>query len=317
MERAVGAWAGHCPPGRGSQSRPDPRHPAGVAPGKRPRLTPNPAILVTDKGGIMPFGTPGGDVQIQAMLQVLLNVMHFGMDPQSAIEAPRVASYSFPSCLRHSSIFPAGWRWRGGLTNDAQRTGGTRTPSSGLAGLDVAGRIGGSNSHRSRDGDDGCCRGPPPASLRHRDLTRPRTLPARPARVRLPVRVETGEGMRNAADVGDRFFHQIRRRGGREMQVDGVRQSAKTSLDFRRERVIGATGGEDPHGIVGDLGAHPVPLSLNRHTVQLCAEIFQPMQRQDGQIGAGGTVKTDPPPTFSISATTVASSGPVQTKPPP
>jgi gamma-glutamyltranspeptidase/glutathione hydrolase len=77
-----------------------------VAPGKRPRLTPNPAILVTDKGGVMPFGTPGGDVQIQAMLQVLLNVMHFGMDPQSAIEAPRVASYSFPSSFAPFEYFP-------------------------------------------------------------------------------------------------------------------------------------------------------------------------------------------------------------------
>jgi gamma-glutamyltranspeptidase/glutathione hydrolase len=97
---------GITPSGRGSQSRPDPRHPAGVAPGKRPRLTPNPALLVTDKGGVMPFGTPGGDVQIQAMLQVLLNVMHFGMDPQSAIEAPRVASYSFPSSFAPFEYFP-------------------------------------------------------------------------------------------------------------------------------------------------------------------------------------------------------------------
>ncbi len=97
---------GIAPSGRGSQSRPDPRHPAGVAPGKRPRLTPNPALLLTNKGGVMPLGTPGGDVQIQAMLQVLLNVMHFGMDPQSAIEAPRVASYSFPSSFAPFEYFP-------------------------------------------------------------------------------------------------------------------------------------------------------------------------------------------------------------------
>jgi len=97
---------GITPSGRGSQSRPDPAHPAGVAPGKRPRLTPNPAMLVTRDGGVMPFGTPGGDVQIQAMLQVLLNVMHFGMDPQSAIEAPRVASYNFPSSFAPFEYFP-------------------------------------------------------------------------------------------------------------------------------------------------------------------------------------------------------------------
>jgi gamma-glutamyltranspeptidase/glutathione hydrolase len=92
--------------GRGSQSRPDPRHPSGVAPGKRPRLTPNPALLVTAEGGVMPFGTPGGDVQVQAMLQVLLNHFHFRMELQEAIEAPRVASYSFPSSFAPFEYFP-------------------------------------------------------------------------------------------------------------------------------------------------------------------------------------------------------------------
>jgi gamma-glutamyltranspeptidase / glutathione hydrolase len=98
---------GIIPSGRGSQSRPDPAHPSGVAPGKRPRLTPNPAMMVTESGGVMPFGTPGGDVQIQAMLQVLLNKMQFGMELQQAIEAPRVASYSFPSSFAPFEYFPA------------------------------------------------------------------------------------------------------------------------------------------------------------------------------------------------------------------
>ncbi len=97
---------GITPSGRGSQSRADPRHPAGVAPGKRPRLTPNPAMVLTADGGVMPFGTPGGDVQTQAMLQVLLNVLHFGMDLQTAIEAPRVASFSFPSSFAPFEYFP-------------------------------------------------------------------------------------------------------------------------------------------------------------------------------------------------------------------
>jgi gamma-glutamyltranspeptidase/glutathione hydrolase len=97
---------GFVPSQRGSQSRPDPAHPAGVAPGKRPRLTPNPALVVTADGGVMPLGTPGGDVQIQAMLQVLLNVLQFGMDLQTAIEAPRVASYSFPSSFAPFEYFP-------------------------------------------------------------------------------------------------------------------------------------------------------------------------------------------------------------------
>ena len=42
----------------------------------------------------MPIGSPGGDVQPQAMLQVLLNVSVFGMTMQEAVEAPRFASAS-------------------------------------------------------------------------------------------------------------------------------------------------------------------------------------------------------------------------------
>jgi gamma-glutamyltranspeptidase/glutathione hydrolase len=98
---------GIVPSARGTQSRPDPNHPSGVAPGKRPRLTPNPAILVRDDGAVMPFGAPGGDSQVQSMLQVLLNTFHFGMDIQEAIDAPRVRSSSFPSSFAPYSHYPA------------------------------------------------------------------------------------------------------------------------------------------------------------------------------------------------------------------
>jgi gamma-glutamyltranspeptidase/glutathione hydrolase len=87
---------GLCPSSRGSQSWTTPGHPSRMAPGKRPRLTPNPAMAVAPGRFVLPFGTPGGDVQSQAMLQVLLNILLFGMDPQDAIEHPRIASYSFP-----------------------------------------------------------------------------------------------------------------------------------------------------------------------------------------------------------------------------
>jgi gamma-glutamyltranspeptidase/glutathione hydrolase len=81
---------------RGSQSWLDQTHPSGLAPHKRPRLTPNPGLLLTADGRIMPYGTPGHDVQPQAMLQFLVNLLDYGMDVQEAIEMPRVASYSFP-----------------------------------------------------------------------------------------------------------------------------------------------------------------------------------------------------------------------------
>jgi len=97
---------GLIPSNRGSQSRPDPRHPAGVAPGKRPRLTPNPALAIRGRDQFLPFGTPGGDVQTQAMLQVLLNLFVFGQGVQSAIESPRFATYSFPSSFAPFEYYP-------------------------------------------------------------------------------------------------------------------------------------------------------------------------------------------------------------------
>lgn len=81
---------------RGAQSRIDPWYPNVAAPGKRPRLTPNPVLLTRDGAPYMAMGTPGTNVQPQAMLQVLLRTELFGMAPQQAVEAPRVASYSFP-----------------------------------------------------------------------------------------------------------------------------------------------------------------------------------------------------------------------------
>jgi len=97
---------GIIPSPRGSQSWGDPRHPSGVAPGKRPRLTPSPAIAIQPGRMKMPFGTPGGDVQTQAMLQVFLNIHLFGMDVQQAVEAPRVASYSYPSSFEPHAYHP-------------------------------------------------------------------------------------------------------------------------------------------------------------------------------------------------------------------
>jgi gamma-glutamyltranspeptidase / glutathione hydrolase len=88
---------GLCPSSRGSQSWAVAGHPSCIAPGKRPRLTPNPAIVICDDGRLIPLGTPGGDVQCQAMLQVLLNRLLFRMECQEAVEAPRFATFSFPN----------------------------------------------------------------------------------------------------------------------------------------------------------------------------------------------------------------------------
>jgi gamma-glutamyltranspeptidase/glutathione hydrolase len=91
---------------RGSQGWLDPGHASAVAPGKRPRLTPSPALILGPGGEVTAFGTPGGDVQLQAMLQVFLNLTVFGMSPQRAIEAPRFATQSFPDSFWPHRYFP-------------------------------------------------------------------------------------------------------------------------------------------------------------------------------------------------------------------
>ena len=93
--------------GRGTQSWTDPAHPCVLAPGKRPRLTPNPAIAIKDGKRFVPFGTPGGDVQIQAMAQTFINLAVYGMGPQAAVESPRFSSYSFPNSFEPHDYHPA------------------------------------------------------------------------------------------------------------------------------------------------------------------------------------------------------------------
>ncbi|MDP6474120.1 MAG: gamma-glutamyltransferase [Alphaproteobacteria bacterium] len=111
---------GLCPSSRGSQSWADAAHPSAVAPGKRPRLTPNPALAMRGGEFVMPFGTPGGDVQCQAMLQLLLNILLFGMNPQAAIEAPRFASYSFPNSFAPHEAFPGRLNLEGRIEADVR-----------------------------------------------------------------------------------------------------------------------------------------------------------------------------------------------------
>ena len=82
---------------RGYQSKVETGHPASIAPGKRPRLTPMPGLVLRDGRPVMAFGGHGGDHIPQGMLQLLLNVVEFGMDSQQAVEAARFYSYSFPS----------------------------------------------------------------------------------------------------------------------------------------------------------------------------------------------------------------------------
>jgi gamma-glutamyltranspeptidase/glutathione hydrolase len=97
---------GFAPSSRGSQSSADPRSPAVLGPGRRPRLTPSPSFARKPGKWIMPLGSPGNDVQPQAMLQVFLNMHVFGMPPQEAIEQPRFATFSYPRTSDPHSYSP-------------------------------------------------------------------------------------------------------------------------------------------------------------------------------------------------------------------
>jgi len=105
---------------RGAQLWTTQGHPSAIAPGKRPRLTPNPAMLMQSGRALMPFGCPGGDAQVQAMVQVASNVLDFGMNVQAAIEAPRVISASFPSSFHPHPYEPGVVRVEGRIPPDVR-----------------------------------------------------------------------------------------------------------------------------------------------------------------------------------------------------
>ena len=71
-----------------------PGHPNIIAPGKRTMHTLNGYMALKDGSPAIIGGTPGGDFQAQCGLQILTNLLDFGIPPQEAVEAPRW--WSFP-----------------------------------------------------------------------------------------------------------------------------------------------------------------------------------------------------------------------------
>jgi gamma-glutamyltranspeptidase/glutathione hydrolase len=61
-----------------------------IAPGKRPLSSMTPTIILKDGKPFMLLGAPGGPVIITAVLQVILNVIDFGMNAQDAVDFPRI-----------------------------------------------------------------------------------------------------------------------------------------------------------------------------------------------------------------------------------
>jgi gamma-glutamyltranspeptidase/glutathione hydrolase len=73
----------------------DPASPNVLVPGKRPRTTLSPSLVLKDGAPFLAIGTPGGDNQDQQIMNVLLRVLAHGEPLQAAIEAPRINSNHF------------------------------------------------------------------------------------------------------------------------------------------------------------------------------------------------------------------------------
>ncbi len=67
----------------------DPSHPNVYAPGKRPFQTIIPAFVMKDGKPFMSFGVMGGDLQPQGHVQILVNMIDFGLNVQEAGDAAR------------------------------------------------------------------------------------------------------------------------------------------------------------------------------------------------------------------------------------
>ena len=82
--------------------------PATLTPGRRPRTTLTPTLVLDDDGPVTALGSPGGDQQDQWQLLYLLRTLVGGYDPQQAIDAPALHSTSSPSSFWPRQREPGG-----------------------------------------------------------------------------------------------------------------------------------------------------------------------------------------------------------------
>ena len=76
-------------------------HPSVLVPGKRPRITLTPTLVMRDGKPVFAISVAGGDQQDQASIQIALNRIVFGFDAKQSVQTPR-----FSTCLLYTSPSP-------------------------------------------------------------------------------------------------------------------------------------------------------------------------------------------------------------------
>jgi gamma-glutamyltranspeptidase/glutathione hydrolase len=77
-------------------------HPNCIMPGKRPRITLTPGLILKDGKPAYAVSSAGGDQQDQALLQLIVNSIDFGMSPAEAVTAPRFGTAHHLGSFRQS-----------------------------------------------------------------------------------------------------------------------------------------------------------------------------------------------------------------------
>ncbi|MBS7252153.1 MAG: gamma-glutamyltransferase, partial [Candidatus Freyarchaeota archaeon] len=89
---------------RGAYFSLDEKHVNRLEPHKRTLHTLSPLMVFKDQRPFLVMGTMGGDGQPQTHMQVISNIIDFGMDVQESIEAPRWVSTSFKTNQHYADI---------------------------------------------------------------------------------------------------------------------------------------------------------------------------------------------------------------------
>ena len=82
-------------------------------PGKRPRSSMSPTIVLSDGEPLLALGSPGGSTIITTVLQILVNRLDLGMDLAGAVAAPRATQRNTAAVQAEPGFPPdaAGRRW--------------------------------------------------------------------------------------------------------------------------------------------------------------------------------------------------------------